>query len=112
MNTMPPTRTSITHKFTVGCQEGYVTVGLRGDGSPGEIFLIVQEVGTLARGLGHIVAILTSLCLKHGVPLEEIVGEFKGVAFEPQGFTKNKEIPQARSIVDYLGKWLELKFIR
>ena len=112
MNELPPAQDSITYKFTVGEQEGYVTVGLRGDGSPDVILLTIQEVGTLARGLGHIVAVLTSLCLQHGVPLETITRSFKGTAFEPQGFTKNKDIPIARSIIDFLGKWLELRFIK
>lgn len=108
---MPPERKSVTHRFAVGGQKGYVTVGLYDDGSPGEIFLVVKNVGTTARGLAHTAAVLTSVCLQHGVPLEKIVEKFKSVVFEPRGFTGNPAIPVASSIIDYVGRWLELKFL-
>lgn len=104
-------RRSITHKFRVGEQEGYVTVGLFDDGSPGEIFVTISKEGSTIRGLMDSVAMLTSYSLQYGVSLRTLVNKFRGVHFEPAGFTANPEIPQASSLVDYIFRWLELKFL-
>src|SRR3990170_2729747 len=108
---LPAERRSLTHKFRVGEQEGFVTVGLFDDGTPGEIFVTISKEGSTIRGLMDSVAMLTSYSLQYGVPLRTLVDKFKGVHFEPAGFTANPEIPQASSIVDYIFRWLELKFL-
>ena len=108
---LPDERRSLTHKFRVGEQEGYVTVGLFADGTPGEIFVTISKEGSTIRGLMDSVAMLTSYALQYGVPLSTLVAKFKGVHFEPAGFTANPEVPQACSIVDYIFRWLELRFL-
>jgi ribonucleoside-diphosphate reductase alpha chain len=107
---LPDERRSLTHKFRVGEQEGYLTVGLFEDGSPGEVFITISKEGSTIRGLMDSLAVMTSLALQYGVPIENLAGKFKNVRFEPYGFTSNPEIPQASSIVDYIFRWLELKF--
>jgi len=107
---LPDERRSLTHKFRVGEQEGYLTVGLFEDGSPGEVFITISKEGSTIRGLMDSLAVMTSLALQYGVPIENLAAKFKGVRFEPYGFTSNPEIPQASSIVDYIFRWLELKF--
>jgi ribonucleoside-diphosphate reductase alpha chain len=107
---LPDERRSITHKFRVGEQEGYITVGLFDDGRPGEVFITISKEGSTIRGLMDSVAVLTSLALQYGVPLEDLVRKFRGVHFEPQGMTDNPEIPSASSIVDYIFRWMEAKF--
>jgi ribonucleoside-diphosphate reductase alpha chain len=104
-------RQSLTHKFRVGEQEGYVTVGLFEDGTPGEIFVTISKEGSTIRGLMDSVAMLTSYSLQYGVPLRTLVDKFRGVHFEPAGFTSNPDIPQATSLVDYIFRWLELRFL-
>ncbi|MGE0686220.1 MAG: hypothetical protein AB7P33_05730, partial [Dehalococcoidia bacterium] len=108
---LPDERQSITHKFRVGEQEGYVTVGLFDDGTPGEIFVTISKEGSTIRGLMDSVAMLTSYSLQYGVNLRTLVDKFRGVHFEPAGFTSNPAIPQASSLVDYIFRWLELKFL-
>jgi ribonucleoside-diphosphate reductase alpha chain len=108
---MPPERRSITHKFRVGEQEGFITVGLFEDGSPGEIFVTISKEGSTIRGLMDSVAMLTSYSLQYGVSLKTLVDKFRGVHFEPAGFTDNPDLPQASSLVDYIFRWLELKFL-
>ena len=108
---MPAERNSITHKFTVGGTKGYMTVGLLDSGQPGELFLTVQRVGTLERGLFHTVALLVSIALQHGVPLAKICDKLAGIHFEPCGVTCNKDIPMCRSIVDYVARWLALHYL-
>ncbi len=108
---LPGERPSITHKFRVGEQEGYVTVGLFDDGSPGEVFITISKEGSTIRGLMDSVAVLTSLALQYGVPLADLVRKFRGVHFEPAGFTDNPELPQASSLVDYVFRWLEERFL-
>jgi ribonucleoside-diphosphate reductase alpha chain len=107
---LPDERRSITHKFRVGEQEGYVTVGLFDDGRPGEVFITISKEGSTIRGLMDSVAVLTSLALQYGVPIEDLVRKFRGVHFEPAGFTDNPELPQASSLVDYIFRWLESRF--
>jgi ribonucleoside-diphosphate reductase alpha chain len=109
---LPDERRSITHKFRVGEQEGYVTVGLFEDGSPGEVFITISKEGSTIRGLMDSLAVMTSLALQYGVPLENLAAKFKSVRFEPHGFTASPDIPQASSIVDYIFRWLELKFAK
>jgi ribonucleoside-diphosphate reductase alpha chain len=108
---LPDERQSITHKFRVGEQEGYVTVGLFEDGTPGEIFVTIAKEGSTIRGLMDSVAMLTSYSLQYGVALRTLVDKFRGVHFEPAGFTSNPDIPQASSLVDYIFRWLELRFL-
>jgi ribonucleoside-diphosphate reductase alpha chain len=104
-------RQSFTHKFRVGEQEGYVTVGLYDDGTPGEIFVNISKEGSTIRGLMDSVAVLTSVSLQYGVPLRNLVDKFRNVHFEPAGMTSNPQIPTASSLVDYIFRWLELRFL-
>jgi ribonucleoside-diphosphate reductase alpha chain len=107
---LPDERMSITHKFRVGEQEGYMTVGLFDDGTPGEVFINVSKQGSTVGGLMDTVAMLTSYALQYGVPLHELASKLKNTRFEPSGPTSNSNIPIATSIVDYVFRWLELKF--
>ena len=108
---LPDERRSITHKFDVGGHEGYVTVGLYEDGKPGEIFLRMSKEGSTISGLMDSFATAISLTLQYGVPLEALVNKFTHMRFEPSGFTKNPEIPMAKSLVDYIFRWLGSKFL-
>ena len=108
---LPDERRSITHKFRVGDQEGYITAGLYDEGAPGEIFVNISKEGSTIRGLMDAVAMLTSIALQYGVPLENLVAKFRGVHFEPAGLTGNPKIPVASSLVDYIFRWLELRFL-
>ncbi|KAA0236145.1 adenosylcobalamin-dependent ribonucleoside-diphosphate reductase, partial [bacterium] len=107
---LPDERASITHKFRVGEQEGYMTVGLFDDGTPGEVFINVNKQGSTVSGLMDTVAMLTSYALQYGVPIQELASKLKNSRFEPSGPTSNRQIPIATSIVDYVFRWLELKF--
>ncbi len=104
-------RQAITHKFSVGGHEGYVTVGTYEDGAPGEIFLLMSKEGSTVSGLMDGFATMTSLALQYGVPLEDLVEKFSHMRFEPAGFTQNPEIPMAKSIYDYIFRWLGSKFL-
>jgi ribonucleoside-diphosphate reductase alpha chain len=108
---LPDERESITHKFSIGGHEGYITVGKYEDGSPGEIFITMAKEGSTISGLMDSFATMTSLSLQHGVPLQLLVDKFTHTRFEPSGFTKNPEIPMAKSIMDYIFKWLAIKFL-
>ena len=107
---LPDERASITHKFDIQGHEGYITVGMFEDGSPGEIFVKMAKEGSTLSGMVDSFAIMVSLALQYGVPLEAMVGKFAHVRFEPSGYTSNKEIPIAKSIVDYIFRWLASKF--
>jgi ribonucleoside-diphosphate reductase alpha chain len=107
---LPDERNAITHKFRVGEQEGYMTVGLFDDGTPGEVFINVSKQGSTVSGLMDTAAMLTSYALQYGVPIGELASKLKNTRFEPSGPTSNKQIPIATSIVDYVFRWLELKF--
>ncbi len=107
---LPDERRSMTHKFRVGDQEGYITVGLYDDGRPGEIFVKINKEGSTVSGLMDSVALLTSVTLQYGVPIEDLSSKLKNTRFEPYGRTGNPQIPWATSIVDYVFRWLELKF--
>ncbi|MEO8216387.1 MAG: vitamin B12-dependent ribonucleotide reductase [Acidobacteriota bacterium] len=108
---LPDERQSITHKFAVGGHEGYITVGKYEDGTPGEIFVVMAKEGSTISGLMDSFATMTSLALQHGVPLQLLVDKFTHTRFEPSGFTKNPEIPMTKSIMDYIFKWLAIKFL-
>ncbi len=108
---LPDERESITHKFSVGGHEGYITVGKYEDGTPGEIFVTMAKEGSTISGLMDAFATMTSLSLQHGVPLQLLVDKFTHTRFEPSGFTKNPEIPMAKSVMDYIFKWLAIKFL-
>ena len=109
---MPPERQSVTKKLKIGFLKGYITVGLHEDGQPGEVFLHLDKAGTIERGLCHTLAVIVSLALQRGVPLAEIVGKLKGVCFEPAGVTGDPTVPIVNSIVDYVGRYLEGKFLQ
>jgi ribonucleoside-diphosphate reductase alpha chain len=107
---LPDERASFTHKFSIGGHEGYITVGLYQDGCPGEIFVRMAKEGSVIAGLMDSFATSISLALQHGVPLTVLIEKFKGTRFEPSGFTGNQEIPIATSIMDYLFRWLNIRF--
>ena len=108
---LPDLRDSITHKFSIGGHKGYLTVGMYEDGRPGEIFLNMAKDGSVISGLMNTIALMTSVSLQHGVPLEFFVNKFSHIRFEPSGFTNNKDIPIAKSIIDYVFRWLGLQFL-
>lgn len=107
---MPSERASITRKMRIGDLEGYITVGLYDDGKPGEVFLTVQQAGSVERGLSHALALVISLALQRGVLVEEIAQKLEGLRFEPSGLTGKSDIPTVSSLADYIGKWLKMKF--
>jgi ribonucleoside-diphosphate reductase alpha chain len=91
--------------------KGYITVGLYEDGQPGEIFISMQKIGSTMRGILDALAVSLSWNLQYGVPLEELVRKFTHVRFEPAGMTSNRELPIAKSIIDYIARWLAVKFL-
>lgn len=103
-------RHSITHKFSIGGHEGYITVGMFDDGTPGEIFVTMAKEGSTISGLVDTFATAVSYCLQYGVELKFLSSKFRHVRFEPSGWTGNQQIPYAKSIPDYIFQWLELKF--
>ncbi len=107
---LPSERRSFTHKFSVGGHEGYITVGLYDSGSPGEIFIRMAKEGSSIAGLMDSFATSISIALQHGVPMQILCEKFRGTRFEPAGFTGNQDIPLATSIMDYLFRWLTIKF--
>jgi ribonucleoside-diphosphate reductase alpha chain len=108
---LPDERHSITHKFSIAGHEGYITVGMYEDGKPGEIFLVMAKEGSTISGLMDAFATSISMSLQYGVPLETLVEKFSHVRFEPSGFTKNPDINYAKSITDYIFRWLASKFL-
>jgi len=108
---LPDDRAALTHKFSVGGQEGYITVGLYDDGAPGEVFVKMSKQGSTVSGLMDSVAIAWSMALQHGVPVESLIAKYIDHRFEPSGFTGNPRIPMARSVVDYLARWMASKFL-
>jgi hypothetical protein len=105
------TRTAVTHKFDIAGHEGFITVGLFDDGRPGELQIKMAKEGSTIGGLTDSIAILTSLSLQYGVPLEALLRKFAHMRFEPSGFTKNPEIRNASSIIDYIFRWMALQFV-
>src|SRR5881227_400257 len=108
---LPDERKALTHKFDIGGHEGYLTVGLYEDGMPGELFVTMAKEGSTISGLMDAFATQTSYALQFGVPLKFMVDKFSHMRFEPSGFTKNKEIPIAKSIVDYIFRWMASHFL-
>ena len=104
-------RRSITHKFDIAGHEGYITAGMYEDGQPGEIFITMSKEGSTISGLMDSFATAVSLALQYGVPLRVLVDKFTHMRFEPSGFTKNPNIPIAKSIMDYIFRWLATKFL-
>jgi ribonucleoside-diphosphate reductase alpha chain len=109
---MPVERQSITHKFSIAGHEGYITAGMYGDGSVGEIFLTdIGKEGSTLRGMMNSFATAISISLQYGVPLETLVQKFSYMRFEPEGITQNPEIPFAKSMPDYIMRWLASRFL-
>jgi ribonucleoside-diphosphate reductase alpha chain len=108
---LPDERHAITHKFDIAGHEGYITVGLFEDGQPGEIFLVMAKEGSTISGFADAFAQAISYALQYGVPLQALVDKFSHVRFEPAGMTRNPEIRFAKSIVDYIFRWLATKFL-
>ena len=108
---LPDERQAITHKFDIQGHEGYITVGLFEDGQPGEIFLVMAKEGSTISGFADAFAQAISYALQYGVPLQALVDKFSHVRFEPSGMTRNPEIRFAKSIVDYIFRWLASKFL-
>jgi ribonucleoside-diphosphate reductase alpha chain len=108
---LPSERTAVTHKFEISGHEGYITVGLYPDGQPGEIFLKMAKEGSTVSGLMDSFATTVSVALQYGVPLRDLVNKFAHVRFEPSGFTGNQEIPIAKSLIDYIFRWLGSRFL-
>jgi ribonucleoside-diphosphate reductase alpha chain len=109
---MPVERQSITHKFSIGGHEGYITAGVYEDGTVGEIFLTdVGKEGSTLRGMMNSFATAISIALQYGVPLETLVQKFSYMRFDPEGITQNPEIPFAKSMPDYIMRWLASRFL-
>jgi ribonucleoside-diphosphate reductase alpha chain len=108
---LPDERKAITHKFDIAGHEGYITVGLYENGQPGEIFLVMAKEGSTISGFGDAFAQAISYALQYGVPLQVLVDKFSHVRFEPSGMTRNPEVRFAKSIVDYVFRWLATKFL-
>ncbi|MBB6430879.1 TSCPD domain-containing protein [Algisphaera agarilytica] len=105
-----PSRDSITHKFQIMGHEGYLTIGLFENGQPGEVFVKMSKEGSTLSGLMQAFCRAFSLALQYGLPLEEAVRRFKDMRFEPMGTTGNPDIPEAKSIIDYVARYLESQF--
>jgi len=108
---LPDERQAITHKFDIAGHEGYITVGLFDDGMPAEIFLRMAKEGSTISGFADAFAQAISYALQYGVPLQDLVDKFSHVRFEPSGMTKNVDIRFAKSIVDYIFRWMAVKFL-
>jgi ribonucleoside-diphosphate reductase alpha chain len=104
-------RASITHKFKVGDHEGYITVGLYPNGDPGELFVTMAKEGSTVSGLMDSFALAVSIALQHGVPLKLFCEKFAHTRFEPSGWSGNSDIGYAKSIMDYIFRWLQLRFL-
>jgi len=104
-------RVAFTHKFSIAGHEGYLTTGLYEDGQPGEIFLRMAKEGSTVSGLMDTIATMTSIALQYGVPLKALVDKFSHTRFEPSGFTNNKEIPIAKSVMDYVFRYLGNRYL-
>jgi ribonucleoside-diphosphate reductase alpha chain len=108
---LPAERRALTHKFSIGGYEGYITVGMYEDGQPGEIFVVMAKEGSAISGLMDSFATAISLALQYGVPLKVLIDKFSHTRFEPSGHTGNPEVPYAKSIADYIFRWLASKFL-
>jgi len=108
---LPDERSAITHKFSIGGHEGYLTVGMFENGMPGEVFIVMAKEGSVVSGLMDSFATAVSLALQYGVPLKVLVNKFSHSRFEPSGYTNNPKIRIAKSVTDYIFRWLALKFL-
>ena len=108
---LPFTRNAVNHKFEIAGHEGYLTVGLYENEQPGELFITMAKEGSTIGGLMDCIATLTSIALQYGVPLEDLVRKFSHQRFEPWGLTANPQIRSASSIIDYIFRWIALRFI-
>jgi ribonucleoside-diphosphate reductase alpha chain len=120
MQSLPPkpmrkklanTRDAVVHRFDISGFDGYLTVGMYDDGTPGEIFIAASKEGATMGGLLDSFAIAVSFALQHGVPLESLIEKFRDTTFQPNGFTNEPQVPMCSSIVDYIFRWLEKNFI-
>ena len=107
---LPTTRQSVTHKFSISGHEGYLTVGHYDDGQPGEVFIKMAKQGSTISGLVDTIAILTSLALQFGVPVDSLARKFQHTRFEPSGHTNDPELAVASSVSDYVFSWLGLRY--
>ena len=107
---LPTTRQSVTHKFSISGHEGYLTVGHYEDGQPGEVFIKMAKQGSTISGLVDTIAILTSLALQYGVPVDGLARKFQHTRFEPSGHTNNPDLAVASSVSDYVFSWLGLRY--
>ena len=107
---LPDVRTAVTHKFSIAGHDGYLTMGQYEDGQPGELFLKMAKEGSTISGLMDSFAIMTSLALQYGVPLKDMVDKFSHTRFEPSGFTPNRDIPIAKSVIDYVFRWMGMHY--
>ncbi len=108
---LPAERASVTHKFSLSGHEGYITVGLYPNGQPGEIFIRMAKEGSTVSGLMDSFATAISLALQHGVPLRVLCEKFAHTRFEPSGWTGNEQIGYAKSIMDYIFRWIQIRFL-
>ncbi|MBX3316480.1 MAG: hypothetical protein KF902_06400 [Phycisphaeraceae bacterium] len=107
---LPATRDSLTHKFSIDRHEGYLTIGLYPDGTPGEIFIKIAKEGSAMSGMCQAFCRAFSIALQYGLTVDDAVSRFKGMRFEPMGPTSNPDIPEALSIVDYVARYMELHY--
>jgi ribonucleoside-diphosphate reductase alpha chain len=108
---LPVERHSITHKFGIAGHEGYLTIGMYEDGAPGEIFIVMAKEGSTLSGVMDSFATTCSMALQYGVPLKILVDKFSHTRFEPSGFTSNPQVPYAKSVMDYIFRYLASKFL-
>jgi ribonucleoside-diphosphate reductase alpha chain len=108
---LPDERRALTHHFSIAGQEGYLTVGVYEDGLPGEIFITMAKQGSTISGLMDAFATVVSLALQHGVPLRVLCEKLSHMRFEPSGWSGNPNIGYAKSLMDYIARWLELRFL-
>jgi ribonucleoside-diphosphate reductase alpha chain len=108
---LPDERVAITHHFSIGGNEGYLTVGLYPNGQPGEVFIRMAKAGSAISGLMECLGAVTSVALQHGVPLRVLCNKLSHTRFEPSGWTGNPELGYAKSVMDYIFRWMELRFL-
>lgn len=108
---LPNTRNGVIHKFSIGGNEGYFTIGLYENGKPGEIFININKQGSTVSGLADLVATMASIALQHGASIDTIIDKFEYTKYEPSGFTTNEDIKFASSLTDYIAKWLKLNYL-
>jgi ribonucleoside-diphosphate reductase alpha chain len=108
---LPDERAAVTHHFSIGGNEGYLTVGLYPNGQPGEVFIRMAKAGSTISGLMECLGAVTSVALQHGVPLKVLCNKLSHTRFEPSGWTGSAELGYAKSVMDYIFRWMELRFL-